>query len=74
MIPRMETITLKTVRDCLYDTLFLPENMPHEKAYLFVNPVGQYAGRKIKGPDHTNILKGDHLIPENVSIEFASKR
>lgn len=48
---------LEILRDRLYDTLFLPENMPNDKGYLFLNPLGQYAGRRIKQIEHTNMLQ-----------------
>jgi hypothetical protein len=62
-------ILMQIVKDHLYDTLFLPENMPNDKAYLFASPVGQYAGRKIKMFDHTNMVMGGMLpAPETFSI------
>lgn len=47
---------METVKDKLYDTLFLPENMPKLQAYAFALPLGQYAGRKMKTWEHTNLL------------------
>ncbi len=62
---------IKTVvlHDHLYDTLFLPENMPANRAHLFVIPVGQYAGRKIKMFEHTNMfIPGSLPMPESFAL------
>ena len=60
---------LTRTRDVLYDTLFLPENMPHDTAYMFVIPLGAYAGRKIKELEHTNMLMPGCLpAPEEFAI------
>lgn len=61
--------TYKILKDHIYDTLFLPENMPDHIAYLFIIPLGQYAGRKIKMHDHTNMVLGGCLpAPERFSL------
>ena|SRR5579863_922265 len=55
-MPISMPILMHIVKDHLYDTVFLPENMPNDKAYLFAIPVGHYAGHKIKTFEHTNML------------------
>ena len=53
----------------LYDTLFLPENMPGDKAHLFTIPMGCYAGRKIKELEHTNMqMCGCLPAPEEFGV------
>lgn len=62
-------IKTKLLYDRLYDTLFLPENMPQNRAHLFAIPVGQYAGRKIKTFEHTNmVMPGCLPMPESFGI------
>jgi len=47
---------VEILKSKLYDTLFLPENLVKGKGHLFAVPIGQYAGRKIKSWEHTNLL------------------
>jgi hypothetical protein len=67
--PYVPAKPLVRVKDHLYDTLFLPENMPHEISNMFVIPVGCYAGRKIKELEHTNMqMCGCLPAPEEFGV------
>lgn len=65
----MPLAELTRTRDVLYDTLFLPENMPQNTAHMFTIPMGCYAGRKIKQLEHTNMqMTGCLPAPEEFSV------
>jgi hypothetical protein len=66
MLDKIELVRTKGV---LYDTLFLPENMPHEISNMFVIPLGCYAGGKIKEREHTNMqISGCLPCPEQFGV------
>jgi len=52
---------LEFVKDAIFDTAFVPENLYNGKCSLFVIPLGCYAGRNIKGYEHTNMLQAGCL-------------
>jgi hypothetical protein len=66
--PLPRTGHIEVLKGRIYDTLFLPDNMPNDKGYLFLLPLGQYAGRKIKQIEHTNMLQPGMIFPESFSI------
>jgi hypothetical protein len=69
LFPNVPALPLVRVKDCLYDTLFLPENMPHEISHMFVIPQGCYAGRKMKAVEHTNMqMCGCLPAPEEFGV------
>lgn len=52
-----ETLKMLAVRDTIFDTLFLPENLGNGfKATAFAIPLGQYAGHRVKQAEDTNML------------------
>lgn len=53
--PPERGMQLEIVRDAIFDTLFLPENLRAGKGILFCIPLGQYAGRQLKGYEHTSM-------------------
>jgi len=60
---------LEILKGRIYDTLFLPENMPKNRAYMFAIPLGQYAGRRVKTWEHTNMFHpGSMAAPESFAI------
>ncbi len=61
---------MRFIKDCIFDTAFLPENVSAGRVMMFVIPVGQYAGRQIKNYHHTNMLQGGMMCaPEKFFID-----
>jgi hypothetical protein len=52
---------LEIVKDVVFDTLFVPENLRGGKGHLFCIPLGQYAGRQIKQYEDTSMLMAGSL-------------
>ncbi len=66
---------LQLVYDCLFDTVFLPENIGANLTYLFVIPIGNYAGRRLKQPSDTNMVCSGMLpAPEKFLIRSFRSR
>ena len=61
----MKQGVLEIVKDSIYDTLFIPENLVNGRGVLFCIPLGQYAGRIIKQYEHTNVLCAGMLPAPN---------
>lgn len=65
-----DPLQLVRLKDCLYDTAFLPENLGSGSLVrMFQIPMGCYAGRKIKELEHTNmVMQGCLPAPEEFGI------
>jgi hypothetical protein len=74
-IEKPDGFKYKTVKEIIFDTIMLPENVchPSQMATAFVIAVGQYAGRALKDYRHTNILQPGMLCaPQQMAVHSLS--